>query len=226
MIRCEFLVKSMTGEEVARELINVLSIDYQVKPNLLLAAMRDGASVNSVAMRTVSIVYSDVLDIRCFSHTLDLVGSKFKTPTLSIFTSLWISLFSHSPKTKALWKEQTGKPMATFSKTRWWSRWEVMQQIMVQFGDLAPFLDKNQDLGPSLRPKLLEILNHPQSLSLLKIELATIVDVGVHFVKSTYNLEGDGPLAMSCEKYLAALKAFNGGIEIYFQSKAGHLEHN
>ncbi len=105
----------MTGEEVSRELINLLSC---IKSPLLLAAMRDGASVNSVAMRTVSVVYPSVIDVRCFSHTLDLMGNKFNTPTLTTFISHWISLFSHSPKTKALWKDQTGKSMASFSKTR------------------------------------------------------------------------------------------------------------
>ena len=117
-------------------------MEFCVKSPLLLAAMRDGASVNPVEMRTVSVVYPMVLFFSYFGYS----------------TSLWISLFSHSPKTKNLWKEQTGKSMASFSKTRWWSRWEVMQQIMTQFGDVVPFLDRNQDIGPSLRQKLLDIL--------------------------------------------------------------------
>ena len=83
------------------------------------------------------------------SHTLDLIGNKFKIPVLSSFVSLWISLFSHSPKTKALWKRIHRKSMASFSKTRWWSWWEVMHQIMVQFGDVMPFLT-NADLGSSV----------------------------------------------------------------------------
>ena len=53
-----------------------------------------------------------------------------------------------------------------------------MQQIMTQFGDVVPFLDRNQDIGPSLRQKLLDILKDDQSLRLLKIELAATVDVG------------------------------------------------
>ena len=32
--------------------------------------------------------------------------------------------------------------------------------------------------------------------SLLKIELVAAVDAGEPFVKATYNLEGDGPLAL------------------------------
>ena len=99
----------MTGEEVTR-------MEYCVKSPLLLTTMRDGASVNSVAMRKVSVVYPSVLDVRCFSHTLDIMGTKFNTPTLTTYISLWISLFSHNPKTRALWNDQTGKSMASFSK--------------------------------------------------------------------------------------------------------------
>lgn len=67
----------MSGEEVARELINILSVMLGVESRLL-AAMRDRASVNNAAMRVVSIVYPNVLDVGCFSHTLDIVGEKFK----------------------------------------------------------------------------------------------------------------------------------------------------
>ena len=49
---------------------------------------------------------------------------------------------------------ETSKAMASFSKTRW-SKWEIMQQVMVQFGDIHPFLMKHTEIGPSLRGKLL-----------------------------------------------------------------------
>ena len=44
------------GEEVARELISVLSVTYGVRSSNLLASMRDRASVNNVAMRTLKVV--------------------------------------------------------------------------------------------------------------------------------------------------------------------------
>ena len=169
--------------------------------------MRDEASVNNVAMRTVSIVYPQVLDIGCVSHTLDLVGGRFKTPVLSSFVSLWISLFSHSLKTKALWKEQTGKSMASFSKTRWWSRWEVMHQIMVQFGDVVPFRT-NADLGsPATCSHLLEIVQSTQQYHLLRVELAAVIDAGQTIVKATYRLEGDGPLIFHAYEEIATVRA-------------------
>ncbi len=53
--------------------------------------------------------------------------------------------------------------MASYSKTKRWSRWEVLQQMMVQFGDIPKFLKDNKDIGHSIRPKLLQIFTDPQS---------------------------------------------------------------
>lgn len=44
--------------------------------------MRDRASVNDVAMRTIRVVYNQLLDVGCFSHTLDHVGERMNTPIL------------------------------------------------------------------------------------------------------------------------------------------------
>ena len=41
LLRVQMVAKSMTGDEVARELISVLSVKYSVPPNTLLAATRD-----------------------------------------------------------------------------------------------------------------------------------------------------------------------------------------
>ena len=60
--------------------------------------MHDRASANSVAMKTIKVMYPQVLDIGCFSHTIDHVGEKFATPVLDEFVSAWVLLFSHSPK--------------------------------------------------------------------------------------------------------------------------------
>jgi len=68
----------MTGEEIAHELIRVLSANYAIDPNQLIAAMRDHAAVNGVAMRTVAVVYPKAFDIGCFSHTIDRVGEAFQ----------------------------------------------------------------------------------------------------------------------------------------------------
>ena len=97
--------------------------------------------------------------------------------------------------------------MKMFSKTRWWSTWEVIHPVMKQIGDVLPFLQQNQDIGPSLRQKLLDTSINPNSVSLLKIEMAIVADVGEHFVKSTYKLEGDGLLALVCYEEVLKLQS-------------------
>ena len=46
-----------------------------------------------IALQTLKIVYPQLIDVGCFSHTLDLVGEKFCIPCLSSFTVWWVSLF-------------------------------------------------------------------------------------------------------------------------------------
>ena len=54
---------------------------------------------------------------------------------------------------------------------------------------------------------LLDYFSDPQKQIYLKVETAIVVDVGIYFVKATYNLEGDGPLILSCYERLSALTA-------------------
>jgi hypothetical protein len=110
LVKLQMLAKSMKGEEIAREPISVLSATYGIGSGFLLAAMRDGASVNNVALSTLKVV---LVDVGCYPHTINHVGERFSTPTLSEFLTAWILLFSHSPKTRLLWREKTGKSVAT-----------------------------------------------------------------------------------------------------------------
>ena len=124
LIRLQLLQKNMSGEEIARVLIDTLSREYAIPPSFLLASMRDCASSNNVAVTILKVVFPQLLDVGCFSHTLDHVGDKFCVP---------------------------------------------------------------------------------QKKALLEVELAVIVDLGVHFVKATYHLEGDGPLAFRCHDAITTL---------------------
>ena len=68
LVHLEFVEKSITGKKVAREIINILAVPLGIQSHLLIAAMRDGASVNSVAMITLGVIFPHVLDFRCFPH--------------------------------------------------------------------------------------------------------------------------------------------------------------
>jgi len=210
LVRVQLLTKSLTGEEIARELISILSASYGVQPMQLLGAMRDQASTNNVAMQTMKVVYPNLIDIGCYSHMIDQVGNLFNTTTLNEFMSAWIGMFSHSFKARALWKERADSSVKSYSATRWWSKWEVMRQLMLYFGDLRPFIEENEDITPAYKLKILGFIHDSGKLTRLKVELAATVDVGEPFVKACYYLEGDGPLVLhsyeTIDKLLATIR--------------------
>ena len=65
----QMLAKSMTGEDVAREPINMLSVKCGVKSELLAATRRDKESVNNLTKQTAKVVCLLIAGIGCFSHT-------------------------------------------------------------------------------------------------------------------------------------------------------------
>ena len=58
------------------------------------------------------------------------------------------------------------------------------------------------DTSPVTKSKLTAIL---ESIELLEIELAAIIDVGEPLVKATYKLEGDGFFIFDCFEVVATL---------------------
>ena len=117
MGRLKLLAKTMTGEEIAQQIIVILSTEFGISSNLIVAAaaMRDRASVNDVAMRTIKVVCNELLDVGCFSHTLNHVGERVNTPILHDFCNAWIAFFSRSPKFRLLWRTQmTGSFIGIF----------------------------------------------------------------------------------------------------------------
>lgn len=201
--------KSMTGEQVAHTLLSVLSICYQVKPHDVIAVMRDRASVNDCAVRSIRPLYTNLMDIGCFSHTLDHVGGRVKADDLKLFIEHWVGLFSHSCKLRLEWKDKTGKAIRTYSKTRWWSKWQVMEQVHDMFGDVVGFLvaDAPQD-SSILRKRLKATIEDLPARAQLQMQLSAVVEFGRPFADATYQLEGDGALCSRVYEVISALTRF------------------
>ena len=205
LVRLQVLAKSLKANELAQCLIQALAVDFSIQPGALLAAIKDGASVNKAALQQVKFFFPQLLDVTCFSHTIDNVGKHFEFRVLDTFAQYWVSMFSHSAAVRIAWKTKTGTAMRTYSPTRWWSKWEMMKHVLEYFGDVEPFLRENDQLVPATRVHLLEIFNSPADSKDLELELAASVDGGNHFVSATYYLEGDGPLIFSCYQKLATV---------------------
>ena len=207
LIRLQVLAKSLKANELAQCLTQSLAVEYSIRPAVLLAVMKDGAAVNHAALEQVKFFFPQLLDITCFSHTIDNVGKHFEFRVLDRFSQLWVSMFSHSAAVWLAWKTRTGTAMKIYSATRWWSKWEVMKQVLEYFGDVEPFLRQNENdhLAPATTGQLLDIFNDASDAKELELELAALIDGSSHFVTATYYLEGDGPLIFSCYERLASV---------------------
>ena len=140
LIRIDICSKSVNSEGLARVLNETLCVEFGIRGKSLLAAMRDGASVNQAALNRMAFIFPEMLNVVCFSHTLDNVGNHLDIPNLVEFVDLCIRLFSHSYEAKLAWQTQTGRKPKSYSETRWWSKWEVFKQLLEQFGDVEQFL--------------------------------------------------------------------------------------
>ena len=115
-------------------------------------------------------------------------------------------MFLRSPKTRLTWTTQTGLPSPSYSATRWWSKFEVINQVHDTFGDVSSFLNST-DLPSASSGKMIKILNDAAKCRKLKIELAITVDSMATFVCSTYTLEGNGPLALTAYQHITKLQS-------------------
>eukprot|EP00117_Sycon_ciliatum_P001327 scpid51838/ scgid7033/ len=205
LVRLRILSKSLTFQQLAREIITCLSTEYHLPAASLVAAIRDGAAVNGAAMRYVrDIMYPQAMDIICVSHTLDNVGKRFQVKLLETFLQWWVSLFAHSPAANMEWRNRTGCAVKSYCPTRWWSWYEMLAQVLECFGDVQPFLEQ-LTYSPAARQHLVDILHNPAESQVLQLQLAATVDVGKSFVQKTYVMEGDGEVIADAYDHLQEL---------------------
>ena len=86
LIRLQVLAKSLKANELAQCLIQSLAVEYSIRPGVLPAAMKDGVAVNHAALEQVKFFFPQLLDITCFSHTIDNVGKHFEFRVLDRFS--------------------------------------------------------------------------------------------------------------------------------------------
>ena len=142
-----------------------------------------------------------------------MVGEKMDTPVLDEFSKLLISLFAHSPRARIALFTHTGQKPKTHSSTRWWLKFEVLKQVHGLLRYLHTFLGRD-DLPEKTRKKLRDIVYDQRRLGCLRVELSVTVYAMEPFVKATYNLEGDGPLAVRAYQELRVLGQLLGQLAL------------
>lgn len=81
---------------------------------------------------------------------------------------------------------------------------EMIHQLHDSFGDILQYL-QSAELPITTTAKLLRIIVDQPTYRKFKVELATTVDAMLPFVKATYSLEGDGPLALQAYQIVSLL---------------------
>ena len=186
------LKQSMTADQCAAELIQLLTVDLGICFKNIVGISHDRCSVNTAAMETLSRLMPRMKDIGCLSHLLNTVGTKFETPTLDEFVSLWVQLHSKSFKTRELWKTFAGKYPKRPSPTRWWSTWEVIAELQENIESIEPFINECK-YSPKVIAKMKGL--YAGHAPIIKLQMAAAFDAGKPLVQATYKLEGDGFLA-------------------------------
>ncbi len=204
--RLKLLAKSTTGEEVAQQIIVVLSTELGINPQFIVAAMRD---------RAIKIVYNQLLDVGCFfhMHSRSCRGANEYANTSWILQSLdWFVLTKPKvPLVVAVYLHLHTLPFGgRVSRVSLRSFIRCSQPSVMW----RKFLE-NDDLPPATSTKLLQVLNDPAKSRKLKIEIATTVDAMEPFVKATYKLEGDGALSLVAYQQLSMLFAYPALPECY-----------
>ena len=148
--------------------------------------MRDRAAVNGKAMRTLGVLYPNVIDIGCFSHMLDLVGDNFKTP------SLWSTGWSFtSIATKQDWFGEKRGGVSGSVKNRLCFRGEMFQVSWKC--RCCPQEPCKAQMSPW------EWSNQSPDWTFCHNRCWWI------FRQGYYTLEGDGPLALTCYNVLSTV---------------------
>jgi hypothetical protein len=131
--------KSVTAEQMLGLVADALEENGIVRDRLV-GMVYDRAAVNVRVYNDMKTYWEYTAGIVCVSHTLNNVGNKFKAPLASHFMKHWRKLLK-SNEAKLLFQEQCPDIICkSFSKTRWWSWWEVLHQFVVLFGDVWKFI--------------------------------------------------------------------------------------
>ena len=206
LICVKTLEKSMSGNEVGTFLMGLLLSSYAILPADIVASIRDSCATNGKAERNLSHVLPNMESMKCISHTLSHVGEHVKLPTVSKFMVHWISLMSHHPSAKRLWKERIGVAMKRFSHIRWCSREECAAQLALKFQFLEGWVDDliANNVG-AVTTSEMSIILQDHALP-LQLELALTLDLEC-ITSTCYSLEGDGLCILLARKKIDALMA-------------------
>jgi hypothetical protein len=147
LVSLSLLANPLTGDQTAAQIVSVTLTRLGLSSNRVIGFMRDAVSLNDKARETLLAVFPLSVDLKCCCHLLSRVGERFMCPLLDRWVALWNGVFAFSMKSKNKWMALTGRKPLTTSATRWWSEWEVVNQIGEHWHLVGDFL-RDLDTSP------------------------------------------------------------------------------
>eukprot|EP00967_Tisochrysis_lutea_P148894 scaffold285169_cov43-Tisochrysis_lutea.AAC.1 len=159
-----FILQNQLGIDVARSVVGI---------------SRDSCATNGVSCRQLKVCCPNAVDILCASHTLQHTGEHLVLATVEEFLTPWLTLTSHTRAAGLIWRDMMGQSMKGFSRTRWWSRWEVMKDLGTNFGQLEAFIARlrREGIGEATSQALHAIITTKGKE--LQLELALAMDMEI-----------------------------------------------
>jgi hypothetical protein len=75
LLHLKLLPKSLTGDELAAILVKLLM--FQQNEKKIIFDSRDGCAVNTVAVSTYRFLLPHLIDVICFSHSINIAGGEY-----------------------------------------------------------------------------------------------------------------------------------------------------
>ena len=199
------------GEALCRLILKTLQQVLGLDLDYCVAYARDSCSTNGTAVQGLLPHSVNAVSMLCFPHTLHNTGKHLKLSVLDTFMTPWLQLVAQPGAAKLRWKAIIGRAVASFSKVRWWSRWEIMNEIATNFGAVPAFLTglDADEIGDATTKRMLDLItNHRQELEL---ELAAVMSCE-RLCTATYRLEGDRLELLLVYRTIEELRAFGAGL--------------
>ena len=201
-----FLEAPLTGKQLASEVksndVNVLDIETTEDRELCLVVARDRVSANNVAIAELRRQgYTKIWDAHCFSHTMVKPGDEIVTVEADTMFALLTHVCSSSHAARKLFATVMGVGFDGGSSTRWFYAGEKKTDYFGRRWDkFVVFIEKLANLKtqagspvcPSSVRDMTALMNDPLRKRQLRMEAASLLDVGTGFIQACYNLEGDG----------------------------------
>jgi hypothetical protein len=201
-----FLQAPLTGLQLASEVkcndVNVLKIKTAEDRKLCLCFARDRVSANNVAVAELTRMgYTNAWDAHCFSHTMVKPGDEIVTTEADIMFALLTHVCSSSHAARKLFSTVMGVGFDGGSSSRWFyagekktdyfgRRWSKFVVFVEKFATLKT--QAGSPVCPSSARDMKALMDDPLRSRQLRMEAASLLDVGTGFIQACYNLEGDG----------------------------------